>query len=162
LATLLRFTFGQEVSEPKVLEILKRNKTDGEWENALNQGFSMLDLKSAAEQLGMSAAGYQLTLPILQSSRVPLIVHLKKDGYQHFAVFIASSEGFYILSDPAQGLVKYSKNQFVGQWTGFALAIWPRGQGNLPPQQNLEELLFPSYGVRNALNYQHPFWQGIR
>lgn len=121
-----------------------------------------MDLSLAANQFGMNAAGYQLDLTTLQSSRIPVVVHLKKGDYQHFSVFLGVQSDFYILSDPAQGKVRFSKEQFSGLWTGYVLALWPRGASSVAPVRASDDFPAISDGIRNAFDHQHPFWQGIR
>src|SRR3990172_5397327 len=62
LATLLAFYFGQQTSEQEIMDTILKDRSEEEKTIIRENGFSLLDLKMAAEALGYKAAGFQLKL----------------------------------------------------------------------------------------------------
>lgn len=93
------------------------------------EGVSMLGISEAAENIGFRTKGYRLTWEELRDDvPLPCIVHWKQ---RHFVVVYAikktksfsplsfqrgaGGEAIYI-SDPAQGLLTYTKEEFLNCW----------------------------------------------
>ncbi|WP_319229250.1 peptidase domain-containing ABC transporter [Draconibacterium orientale] len=92
------------------------------------EGVSMLGISEAAESIGFRTKGYRLTWKELRNEvPLPCIVHWKQ---RHFVVVydigkrkafsslfshIKSNEIVYV-SDPAQGLLEYNKEDFLDCW----------------------------------------------
>lgn len=76
----------------------------------------MLGLSDAAEILGFRTIGIKTSLETFEKE-VPLpgIVHWNKN---HFAVVYKIKKGKIYISDPAVGLISYSKEEFVTHWIG--------------------------------------------
>jgi len=80
------------------------------------EGVSLLGISDAAEEIGMRTIGVSITFEQLQKEAVlPCIVHW---GQNHFVVvYKISKKGDTIyISDPAEGLLKYTKNEFLNKW----------------------------------------------
>jgi predicted double-glycine peptidase len=60
LATLLRYYFNEPISEAQVLKAIVSRLSEDELRLKESRGFSLLDLKRAAEDLGYRAAGFEL------------------------------------------------------------------------------------------------------
>lgn len=88
------------------------------------EGVSMLGISDAAEAIGMRTIGVSITFEQLRKeAKLPCIVHW---GQNHFVVVYkisknsslfrrGGSEVIYV-SDPAEGLLKYSKKEFLNKW----------------------------------------------
>ena len=80
------------------------------------EGVSLLGISDAAEAIGMRTIGVSITFEQLQKeANLPCIVHW---GQNHFVVvYKISKKGDTIyVSDPAEGLLKYSKKEFLNKW----------------------------------------------
>ncbi|WP_299122162.1 peptidase domain-containing ABC transporter [uncultured Winogradskyella sp.] len=78
-------------------------------------GSSLLGLSEAAEKIGFRSLGVKLTLKRLLEAPLPCIVHWNNNHYT--VLYKIKKEVFYI-SDPAHGLLKYNKKEFLNHWIG--------------------------------------------
>ncbi len=77
-------------------------------------GVSMMGISEAAESIGFRTMGVSLTPEKLFSSApLPLVVHWKQN---HFVVVYKVAKDTVFVADPAFGLVKYTKNEFLKNW----------------------------------------------
>jgi ATP-binding cassette subfamily B protein len=77
-------------------------------------GVSMMGISEAAESIGLRTMGVSLTPEKLFSTApLPLVVHWKQN---HFVVVYKVSRDTVFVADPAFGLVKYSKAEFLKNW----------------------------------------------
>jgi predicted double-glycine peptidase len=159
LATLLAFQHGDPVPERVLAEAMVGR--DEYLANAgtiqARGGFSLLDLKRAAEARGYQGIGYgRLALDDLVNLG-PTIVPVALKGYYHFVVFRAVRGGRVLLADPAFGNRTMPIERFLGAWRariGFVVrrpgAAVP-AKGSLAP--NADDFLFPpAQIVRTALD----------
>uniref|UniRef100_UPI004047607E peptidase domain-containing ABC transporter n=1 Tax=Roseivirga sp. TaxID=1964215 RepID=UPI004047607E len=80
------------------------------------EGSSMMGLSDAAEAIGFRTIGVKMTFEVLQKETpFPCIVHWNKN---HFAVVYKIKKGKIYISDPAIGLLEYSKEEFLTHWIG--------------------------------------------
>ncbi len=114
LATLLVYYYGDLTSEAEILALLKEPLTPDELAVKAERGFSLLDLKKAAERRGFRAAGFRLTPDQLTRLIAPVIVYVEPHGYKHFAVLRAVRNGMVYLADPARGNLRMRIDQFAG------------------------------------------------
>ncbi len=94
------------------------------------KGVSLLGISEAAENIGFRTKGYRLTWEELRDDvPLPCIIHWKQ---RHFVVVYAikktksfsplsrgrgaGGEAFVFISDPAQGLLTYTKEEFLKCW----------------------------------------------
>src|ERR1041385_4760973 len=89
MATLMRYYFGDDISENDILELLQANLTEQDREIKRLRGFSLLELKHAAQAKGYRAAGFKVTLAQLTQLHAPVLVFIEPLGYKHFAVIEA-------------------------------------------------------------------------
>ena len=87
-----------------------------------SEGVSMLGISDAAENIGFRTKGYRLTWEQLRDEvPYPCIVHWNQ---QHFVVVynikkksvLDDSKTIIYVSDPAQGLLQYTKDEFLKCW----------------------------------------------
>ncbi len=80
-------------------------------------GTSLLALKKAAEQRGLTALALRLQVQQLRDIPLPAIAHVHGD---HFAVLRAVDDEV-IVDDPARGRLRMSTRLFARSWTGVVL-----------------------------------------
>lgn len=95
------------------------------------EGVSMLGISDAAEEIGFRTAGIKITWEQLRDeANFPCIVHWNQ---HHFVVVYKIEKKrnriFVYISDPAQGLLIYTQEQFLAPWKvgnkGVALLLEP-------------------------------------
>lgn len=79
------------------------------------EGSNMLSLSEAAEIIGFRTLGVKLDLEKLQEAPLPCILHWNKN---HYVVLYKIKKGRYFISDPAYGLLDYSREEFLQFWIG--------------------------------------------
>jgi uncharacterized protein len=127
LATLLTHYHGRQTREEDVIEIFRiRYPTREAWIERAKEGFSFDDIIFAAGKLGFAGQGARVPFETLEKLSGPVIVHLDRDGYQHFAVLRAVIEGRAYTSDPLSGQRTLLADAFQREYTGVSLAIWDR------------------------------------
>lgn len=136
LATLIRYYFGEDVSEDRILAGILGSMTAEEVVDREANGLSLLDLRLQAERMGYQAAGVRLNLAALPTLAGPVIVHLEGDDYKHFAVLKGIREDRIFLADPSLGNVRRSVDRFAAEWSGIALILGKQGFG-LPQEHPL-------------------------
>ena len=135
LATVLRFGFGDPVTEVDILDGLFDLPTEVEKDERRRTGFSLLDLQRVAQARGYAAEGFRLTpeqLPVLGG---PVIVFIESRGYKHFAVLRGVREDRVYLADPSRGNIRMPAYTFLDHWLqddgrGIIFVVEPK---NGPP-----------------------------
>jgi len=78
-------------------------------------GSSLLGLSEASEKLGFHSLKVKISLKKISEAPVPLILHWNNN---HFVVLYKIKKNIYYISDPAHGLIKYNKHDFLKHWIG--------------------------------------------
>ncbi|GEC78529.1 ABC transporter ATP-binding protein [Flavobacterium aquatile] len=78
-------------------------------------GSNLLFLSDASEKIGFRSLGVKLDLNKLQEAPLPCILHWNKE---HYVVLYKIKKNKYYISDPAIGLIEYSKEEFLKFWIG--------------------------------------------
>ena len=128
LATLLRYYFNEPIAEAQVLKAIVSRLSEDELRLKESRGFSLLDLKRAAEDLGYRAAGFELRADDLTRLAAPVIVFIEPLDYKHFAVLRGIFAGRAYLADPARGNVRMSVSRFLGEWKGIVFVVGKPGE----------------------------------
>lgn len=89
-------------------------------------GSNLLMLSDAAEKIGFRTIGAKLSLEKLQEVPFPCILHWNKGHYvvlyevsnSKFRIRKKQKKQIYYISDPAIGLMEYSKEEFLKFWIG--------------------------------------------
>ena len=123
LATLMTYYFNDKTSEQQILKLLVSGLSAEEIASRENEGFSLLDLKRAAEERRYRAAGYRLTLDQLEKLTAPVIVHVSPKGYEHFALLRMVVGDRVFLADPSRGNFRMSLQRFQEEWDGVVFMI---------------------------------------
>ena len=90
--------------------------------NVDRDGASLLGLVTAAESIGFATRPVKATIGSLAKQPLPAIAHWKGN---HYIVVYAITRRSVMVSDPAFGRRKFSREQFQKGWTGYTLLIQP-------------------------------------
>lgn len=131
LATLMIYYFGDKTSEEEILDLLQSRLSDDEKKKKMIRGFSLLDLKYAAESKGYQAAGFRISTLQLTKLAAPAIVFVEPLGYKHFAVFRGMDGGRVFLADPSRGNLRMSLDRFLDEWSGVVFVLGKEGEESI-------------------------------
>lgn len=131
LATILRYGFGDEVTEQDILTNLFDLLSEKEKEFSRKEGFSLLDLQRVAQARGFKAQGFRLEPQYLGRLGGPVIVYIEPRGYKHFAVLRGVRGDRVYLADPSRGNVRMPAYAFLESWLqdggkGIIFAVEPK------------------------------------
>ncbi len=118
LATILRYGFGDEVTEREILINLFDLLSEDEKGLRRKEGFSLLDLQQVAQARGYKAQGFRLAPEYLPKLGGPVIVFIEPRGYKHFAVLRGAKGDRIYLADPSRGNVRMPAYRFLDAWIG--------------------------------------------
>lgn len=121
LTTLLRYQFGEDVTEKAVATALvqRQEYLDNPQLVQMREGFSLLDLKRHVERRGYKGVGLgKLTLADLEL-QAPLLIPIRTSGYNHFVVFRGRLGNRILLADPAWGNRTMTLEQFDRAWISY-------------------------------------------
>jgi predicted double-glycine peptidase len=120
LATLLTYHYNHPVSEAAVFEAMFRA---GDQQTIRRQGFSLLDMQVYLRSQGFQGDGFELPLEKLAAARLPAIVLVSDQGYNHFVVLKGIADGRVLLGDPANGARSVSLARFNELWRNKLLFV---------------------------------------
>jgi predicted double-glycine peptidase len=131
LATMLRYGFGDDVSERQILIDLFTGLSDNDRRTTERTGFSLLDLQRVARTRGYEAEGFRLEPAQLTMLGGPVIVFIEPRGYKHFAVLRGISGDRVYLADPSRGNIRMPMHAFLDTWLqddgrGIIFAVEPK------------------------------------
>jgi uncharacterized protein len=116
LATLLRYGFGQSITEAQIMVALFDLPTEDEKAARRRTGFSLLDMQRVARAQGYEAEGFRLEPDQLSMLGGPVIVYIEPRGYKHFAVLRGIRGDRVYLADPSLGNVRMPLYAFLDRW----------------------------------------------
>ena len=161
LATILQYQFGEQVTEEALIRAILKSVS----QNDVNArgGFTLLDLKRAATELGYTVHGYKLNFERLITLDSPALVPVTIRGYKHFVVFRGTIGDRVILADPSFGNLLTPDFLFQSIWQDIALVIEGNGHGPIPAKLNVDVSDFHVAGTQEALSsfLQGDFLNGI-
>ena len=79
------------------------------------EGSSLLGLSDAVEKIGFHSIGVKVSYNKLKDVPLPCIAHWNKN---HYVVIYKIKKDTIYISDPAHGLITYTKEDFIKQWIG--------------------------------------------
>lgn len=129
LAILLKYYFGDTLDETIILSDIVLRLNEKEVQNRAKEGFSMLDLKRAAERFGYIADGVKLSPQSVHLLKGPVIILLKMKKENHFVVLKGVSNNRAYISDPIRGNLRLSLDNLFEVWHGEALILGLEGFG---------------------------------
>ena len=77
------------------------------------EGSSMLDIIDAAKKIGIKSTGLEISIELLKEVELPVILHWNK---HHFVVLFKIENDCYFIADPAIGIFKICKSEFLKHW----------------------------------------------
>ena len=123
LATLLRYFWGDNVNEETVLHTIDELLTAAELKDRFENGLAMADLRRAAVDLGYLSEVGKISFGELAQSKVPLLVAITADGYDHFVVVRGIFGENVYLADPVRGNIRVRTTLFQSQWQQNAVLV---------------------------------------
>lgn len=120
IATLLTHHYGTPIDEQTVFT---RMYAQGDQAKIQREGFSLLDMKRFLASLGFEADGFEQPLRKLLEARIPAIVLVNQNGYQHFVVIKGLQDDRVLLGDPSQGTRAVPLDVFESQWQSKLLFV---------------------------------------
>ncbi|MGY2224671.1 C39 family peptidase [Pseudomonas gingeri] len=136
LSLLLNRYLDDPVTEAQILADIVLRLPESERLERVTDGFSMLDLKSVAENLGYTADGVLLPPQAVHALKGPVIILLRRKQLNHFVVLKGVGQGRAFLADPARGHLRMPLHQLLREWQGETLMVSREGFG-LPDQHPL-------------------------
>lgn len=79
------------------------------------EGSSLLGLSNASEKLDIRSLGVKINTQDLLQAPLPCILHWNNN---HYVVLYKIKKNTFYISDPAHGLLKYNKEEFLKYWIG--------------------------------------------
>lgn len=125
LTTVLQEYIGLNVTETDAMNGMLRY---GETQKIIERrGFSLLDMKRYAAQIGYRSAGFKAEFSDLEALEHPGIVPIKYAGFDHFVVLKSIHAGHVLIADPALGNFTMTTSQFKKFWDPQVIFIvYPR------------------------------------
>jgi len=120
IATVLTHHFGMDTSEANTIQGLLEV---ADLEVVKKKGFSLLDLKKYAENIGYRAGGFKVKADLLPNINKPTIVLIDVRGYSHFVVLKGVRGEDVFLADPAWGNRIMNLADFLKAWNGIVFAF---------------------------------------
>ncbi len=150
LATVLRYQFGQQVTEDALIRAILKSVNPDEVKR--RGGFSLLDLKRVAMSLGYRVQGYRMTMDNLKNLHLPALVPIQLRGFKHFVIYRGMVGDRVIVADPSFGNTLLEESQFAALWQGIALVVSKDGQPRAPSQLAITPDDLPIAESPEALN----------
>lgn len=116
LATLLSYGLGDTVSEEEILLQIFAALLKDEETLKKKEGLSLLDLQGIAQERGHKAQGFRLAPENLVKLKQPVIVFIRPNGYEHFAVLKGIRNDRVYLADPSLGNIRMPIYKFLDMW----------------------------------------------
>jgi hypothetical protein len=123
LATLIRYHWGDSVSETQLLREALQMLTAEEMQDRIKNGLSLTDLRRLAVRVGYQAAIGRQEFDKLAQVKIPLIVGIVVNGFNHFVIYRGTDGEFVYLADPARGNIRTLIPEFKQQWQQNAVLV---------------------------------------
>ncbi len=120
LSTLLTYHYRTPVTEQTVFEQMYAR---GDTEKIKKEGFSLLDMKRYLEAQGFEANGFEAPLDKLIGARLPAIVLINDNGYNHFVVVKGVRGERVLIGDPSGGTRAIARRKFESIWVNRILFV---------------------------------------
>lgn len=154
LATLVKYYWGDPVTEETFLLAVDRVLTDpAERLERIENGLTLTDLRLAAVDEGYLATSARLSIAELRAAKVPLIVGIVVDGYDHFVVYRGADDYYVYLADSSRGNLRLPIWEFRCQWQKNAVLVVAKADVDPPTYSALS--VRPSEQSLGALNRQN-------
>ena len=88
------------------------------------EGITVYGLIQVLKEYHLEAKAYQCEFKhLIEEDNCPAIVHLKQDDLYHYVILYKVKDGYFLVGDPAKGLIKMSYESFSKQFTGIIIMI---------------------------------------
>ena len=88
------------------------------------EGITVYGLIQVLKEYHLEAKAYQCEFKhLFEEVNCPAIVHLKQDDLYHYVIVYKVKDGYFLVGDPAKGLIKMSYESFSKQFTGIIIMI---------------------------------------
>lgn len=88
------------------------------------EGITVYGLIQVLKKYHLEAKAYQCKFKhLFEEVNCPAIVHLKQDDLYHYVILYKVKDGYFLVGDPAKGLIKMSYESFSKQFTGIIIMI---------------------------------------
>ena len=88
------------------------------------EGVTVYGLIQVLKEYHLEAKAYQCEFKhLFEEVNCPAIVHLKQDDLYHYVVLYKIKDEYFLVGDPAKGLIKMSYESFSKQFTGIIIMI---------------------------------------
>ncbi|MGI2258884.1 C39 family peptidase [Shewanella sp. GXUN23E] len=121
LATILKFAYAM----PKLQEfdVMNGMLEKADMQQVAQKGFSLLDMKRYLQTVSLRGRGYQVGMDELMQLKIPAIVLLNDNGYNHFVVLRRIERGMAYLGDPALGNRIIPLDEFESKWNQVVFVV---------------------------------------
>lgn len=116
LATMIKYYWNGDTSEDQLIREMEKMLNQEEIKDRVENGLTMTDLRKLAVRQGYQATIGKLSFNKLTESKIPLIVGIVSEGYDHFVLFRGFDGRWVYLADPARGNIRVPAQQFVDEW----------------------------------------------
>lgn len=116
LATIVKHFWGENVNETQILVGILSTLSREDLQERIANGLTLTDLKRVSEKAGYVAVLGKLEIDGLRESKVPLLVGITVNGFDHFVVVRGLDDQFVYLADPAVGKMRVPIREFEKQW----------------------------------------------
>lgn len=123
LATVLNKFWGEKTDETALLIAIATTLSKAELEERIKNGLTLTDLKRVCDRFGYTTVLGKLTVDKLADIKVPLIVGITVNDYDHFVVVRGADAKFVYLADPAVGRMRVPIEEFAQQWQKNAVLV---------------------------------------
>jgi len=123
LATVLNKFWGEKTDETALLIAIATTLSKAELEERIKNGLTLTDLKRVCDRFGYTTVLGKLTVDKLADIKVPLIVGITVNDYDHFVVVRGADDKFVYLADPAVGRMRVPIEEFAQQWQKNAVLV---------------------------------------
>ncbi|QDP18497.1 C39 family peptidase [Sphingomonas xanthus] len=124
MATVFNFGFGHKTTERQILVNMLKVADP---EVVREKGFSLLDMKNYAKQIGYAAEGYEVDYEALTNLKVPGIALINLNGYKHFVVIRKADAHYVHVGDPALGNRTMKREDFLAAWNKVVFVMVGEG-----------------------------------
>lgn len=88
------------------------------------EGITVYGLIQVLKEYHLEAKAYQCEFKhLFEEVNCPVIIHLKQDDLYHYVILYKVKDGYFLVGDPAKGLIKMSYESFSKQFTGIIIMI---------------------------------------
>jgi predicted double-glycine peptidase len=123
LATMMVYQWHSQVTETQILVALVLMMTKEEMQDRIKNGLTLTDLRRLSAKLGYQAVMGKLTIDKLRESKVPLIVGITVNDFNHFVIYRGMDDAYVYIADPARGKIRVPIEEFDKQWQQHAVLV---------------------------------------